>query len=482
MRPGNKYDYIVVGGGLAGLYAAWKIRQREPDASIVVLEAGSRLGGRAGFMRFAGTEVAIGAGVGRVHKDRRLMELLAVLGLSQSGEHGEQRDFRPSYSPAILERLSALPAGWPSVESFMDWCLDTLLKSLQHHHGRQKPTQNTPNPMRATFRSYATRILGKPSYDLFVAACGYSDFENTLAYEAILNYGFDDVYNAPTNQGFFHVQWEMLIERLAQGIRARCRRRCRLLLNRSVSLVESADEGHKVHVVVGKIGPSTGPSDIYYARHVVMALPIAALARVKMTRQENMLRCLQCQPFLRVYAQVRPSLRAAMAALVPSYTIVTGPLQKVIPVDKERGVYMLAYADNAHAVRLLRLLQPAALSSCCSMDLRAPDRAPCVLRPGPDANAALWGLVEAALPAVAQAAASSQRHRAHITRSLAIFWCCGTHFIKRSPSQPQDTTLDTNTRFQHRVESAGLSFVGEAFSRNHQGWTEGALQSVDERV
>ncbi len=57
---GERFDVAVVGGGLAGLSAA-----RELGVSgrhVVVLEARDRLGGRAWFSSFAGTEVEMGGG------------------------------------------------------------------------------------------------------------------------------------------------------------------------------------------------------------------------------------------------------------------------------------------------------------------------------------------------------------------------------------------------------------------------------------
>ena len=42
----RRYDFVVVGGGVTGLWAAWHIRGREPSASIAVLEA-DRIGHRA---------------------------------------------------------------------------------------------------------------------------------------------------------------------------------------------------------------------------------------------------------------------------------------------------------------------------------------------------------------------------------------------------------------------------------------------------
>ena len=39
-------DYVVVGGGLAGLAAAYHLRRHDPDAAIVVLEA-NRVGSGA---------------------------------------------------------------------------------------------------------------------------------------------------------------------------------------------------------------------------------------------------------------------------------------------------------------------------------------------------------------------------------------------------------------------------------------------------
>jgi protoporphyrinogen oxidase len=44
MEP--KYDYIIIGGGLAGLYTAYKINQSEPKAKLLILERNRQMGGR----------------------------------------------------------------------------------------------------------------------------------------------------------------------------------------------------------------------------------------------------------------------------------------------------------------------------------------------------------------------------------------------------------------------------------------------------
>lgn len=68
------YDYIIVGAGIAGLYAYNKLKT--PNNNILVLEASGRVGGRMGQDQFYGTTVSIGAGIGRKSKDHLLIKLL----------------------------------------------------------------------------------------------------------------------------------------------------------------------------------------------------------------------------------------------------------------------------------------------------------------------------------------------------------------------------------------------------------------------
>ena len=65
----------VVGAGIAGLYAAYKLKKLGLD--VRVYEKSGRIGGRVGTIQFAGMRLPTGAGIGRVAKDRLLLRLCA---------------------------------------------------------------------------------------------------------------------------------------------------------------------------------------------------------------------------------------------------------------------------------------------------------------------------------------------------------------------------------------------------------------------
>jgi monoamine oxidase len=60
MSAGERFDVAVIGAGLAGLTAARELGDR--GRRVVIIEARDRLGGRAWFSSFAGTEVEMGGG------------------------------------------------------------------------------------------------------------------------------------------------------------------------------------------------------------------------------------------------------------------------------------------------------------------------------------------------------------------------------------------------------------------------------------
>ena len=81
-----KYDVIIIGSGMAGLYAAYNIKKMSPDTSFRILEKYKKnwIGGRASNELFYGTEIVTGAGIGRKQKDKLLHKLLDELDLKTS--------------------------------------------------------------------------------------------------------------------------------------------------------------------------------------------------------------------------------------------------------------------------------------------------------------------------------------------------------------------------------------------------------------
>jgi hypothetical protein len=75
------YDFIIIGGGIAGLYTMYNILKKRPHSKIILIEKENILGGR--IHTFSDKYMSVEAGAGRFHENNvLLLQLLQELGLS----------------------------------------------------------------------------------------------------------------------------------------------------------------------------------------------------------------------------------------------------------------------------------------------------------------------------------------------------------------------------------------------------------------
>jgi hypothetical protein len=67
----NVFDYIILGGGIAGLYSAYSILKKNKKANILILEKHANVGGRV--FTFKNKHMTVEAGAGRFHSEQPLI-------------------------------------------------------------------------------------------------------------------------------------------------------------------------------------------------------------------------------------------------------------------------------------------------------------------------------------------------------------------------------------------------------------------------
>jgi len=186
----------------------------------------------------------------------------------------------------------------------------------------------------------------------------------------------------------------------------------------------------------------TKDNKIYYSNKVIIATTITGIK--KLLHKHNIYNQIHGQPFLRLYAKFDKKSTEIMKKYVKNYTIVHGPLQKIIPIDSNKGVYMIAYSDNENAVALKNNLKNI------------------------EENRILYSeLIKKSLGIL-------ENENIHIISIKDFYWPIGTHYYQ--PLRNFNTRNDFVKKAQHPEE--GILVVGEAVSR-YQGWVEGALESVE---
>jgi len=427
------YDYIIVGSGIAGLYSAyklsnqWKNQKHSERKKILIIEkSGKReMGGRMGNIMFHGVRVVTGAGIGRKDKDILLQQLLHELNI-------ETHEFlvKNQYSPAIPpeHRINILE----------------VLSLLKREYKSAKKRTGESMTMTMTFKEFAKPILGHELYKAFVTCTAYSDFENEDLTETLYHYGMEDNTNGWVG---LSINWNKLLEVLYNKL---IERGVEFKFNRTVDKIKGDEffEGNKcspcftVHCSENTF--------VFHSKKIIIATTISSLKNLLPVSAFPLYKQIKGQPFLRLYGKFNGEYSVIMKERCFINTIVPGPLHRIIPYDLDKGVYMIAYTDNAGAEYFKRknLLENTEVNreKICRIiekSLRLPYK--CL----------------------------------EMADMTSVYWEIGTHYYT-----PLDPNQQINrTQFIRKIQTPlpGITVVGEMVSRQ-QGWVEGALESVIDRV
>jgi len=412
------YDVIIIGSGMAGLYAALQVRKLCPDLTCLVIERNQLFGGRAYEHRFENTDVVTGAGIGRKNKDKLLLKLM--------------REFQiPIYFFETEHKYSDLIHPPCDVKSTF-----ALLK-------RTYESENHTN-ITKTFKQYATAILGEAAYKHFILCAGYSDYEKADVYDTRYHYNFDDNYNKWVG---FSVPWKALVDKIVHSL--------------GHKRIINTTEVTKIHIMADNVfevatkRSSNSTKYKYYCEKLVIATDIDSLTSLIRTVvvpphsphiHLSLYKQIQGQSFLRLYAKFSRESIPYIKEKVQGVTVVSGPMQKIIPMNPDKGVYMIIYSDNMDADFFKKYFSNTISN-----------------------RVALNRIFETSL---------GLEGKLHIESIKEFYWKNGTHYYK--PLAPEfKNRQDFIRTAQHPFRN--VLVVGEMISI-HQGWVEGALESVHDSL
>ena len=300
-------DVIIVGGGISGLYTAYRICNQSPDKTVLLLESSDELGGRIRTQYDKGFQVEKGA-ARFSESHHRLLGLLDELGLS------EEKIPIPNKTRFIYQ-------GKP--------CEYNLSEKLQTIVTRSKdiPKQQL---QKITFYQLCVLIFDTTEADKMQAAFAYdAEFIRLNAY-ACLKMFRDDLLSEPQYY-VLKCGLSRVIQKMKECIEASDNIEIRF--NQTVTDVKDKRVFVKQGDQVVK----------YSAMHVVCAIPYLALRQLPYFKEIQEIHSVKPISLCRIYAKYpvkdgKPWFQDLEKTATDNY------LRYIIPISEDQGVIMY-YSD-----------------------------------------------------------------------------------------------------------------------------------------
>lgn len=303
-----KYNYVVVGGGIAGMTTVHRLALMNPDANICLVEREDKLGGRLFTERFHGFRVPHGGSMIR-ESDTRVFKLCSELGLEVRSVEGRLQSDHPDFVNNMLREIAVRSEG-----------------------------VKTPMTVERFLReTYPTHIVNK-----FLENSIYRDFLGSDLSEFIKTYPVSDllqpegIFNQPyVCKGGFGA----LVDAVTNKIRGYPK--VTVMLSTEVTSVEKGEEGWKI---------ALGDNREIMTENLIWATTIDDAGELLPQPVSSILRKhVEGVPFLRAAGYVEGDFNFDR--------VVGGLLGKVFSL--KGGVFQLAYTEDQAAETLNRLLKEA---------------------------------------------------------------------------------------------------------------------------
>jgi hypothetical protein len=355
MSVKKDYDCVIIGGGISGLYVAYRLMRK--GLRVLVLEKGDRLGGRV--YTFHGFD----AGAGRFSSTHTLFcGLLRELGLwgkrvknGTSVAHCYIKDGETRVMTSIMDYDAMVLERGKDKSSVFSWSLDMGLDLVNQVRSSGSTLPNVGLVARLlaagafrsrrslinqSFVSFAKSVLNADEVDFLLGSFGYySELVLMNAHDCLkLMMELD-----PSND-FYSLRGGLsqVIEELAKRIR---NGGGEILLRREVLGIKAV--GGEEYVVSG-VGSRGGGFSIH-SKRVVCAVTKVDLMRWSLFRPlSGLLSGLVSAPLCRVYARYPVGREGVWFKGLPKLTV-NNELRMVIPISERDGVIMITYTDNRFA-------------------------------------------------------------------------------------------------------------------------------------
>lgn len=285
------FDYIIVGAGIAGLYAAYRFLENDPSLKIAIFEQSNRVGGRLMQDSMGDTNVPLGAGIIRYPKDKHLLQLIKSLGLEVNVFPWIQT---PSFKPSFN--------------------FDTVLQEM-YRVGKDLHDVQFIDFVENFFRFDYKKV------EEFLHLWGFTDMIRSPTSSVFKSYGVDDVLLYAKNRQMAvirHGHWDALVNALMKRIQNK---------------------------VTFKFNETVVDADIHFVvstnRHVLETRTFEAKKMVVQTSGPNPVSF--AWPFSRVFVRLRTPIELKARSLVTDTR-----LQRVIQMSPT--VIMASYADGEKAI------------------------------------------------------------------------------------------------------------------------------------
>lgn len=313
------YDYIIIGGGIAGLYMATQLRKSN---HIMLLEQNDYFGGRIYQHEetIDGTHLSFPGGAGRFNKNHEL--LIQLLRNYKLIDFRSQKGF--SSSIEFIDSKEQFSEHQSKKNGF------TLLYKILEKSKKMKDDYLK----QISFQELAKEVLHQEDVDYLLISIGYSgQLKYMNAYDAIKLFETGIRDDIPYFVGNFHLLVQEMVKELKQH---------KISLKKSCYVENVTFHNTKqCYEVVYQNKRSL-------SKKIVFAIPKPALLQFSLLRPiSNIIQhSITCKSLCRVYAYFQPN--DVWFHNLHTKVVTNNALRYIIPMDAEKGLIMISYSDDSY--------------------------------------------------------------------------------------------------------------------------------------